>query len=1132
MRFHILGGVAVCLALAQPARGGLSFDVVWQTKGNLGFSGPNEIREMDTGRTLGIVICEVGSGIVCFSPDGRRIWEYKMTPPVTASPAVADVDGDGVEDVVAGDSQGKLVLLDADGRMKWTSRVPGRIQADSCPAIADLDEDGRFEILVGDASGYTSCFDNRGKLLWRFRGDEGRMGPALVADIYDTPGKEIIVPSGDGHIYALTARGEWLWDIYREDDLFPNTIPVLADVDGNGIPELYIGGGLHHFYRIDLEQPRIVLEENVFLHINSAICATDLDGDGKDEVIFGNKGGAVWCYGEGGFIWKREFSNNSMSTSPIVTDLDGDPELEVLFLCITLQALDTDGSVLLDTNLHGVIGSPSLAGDFDDDGMMDLIIAGPKSYGSGNILAYTKWNVPYRDDPRGWTVFAGNRAHTCRVPAAKDYKPLTLPAGEKRPSDATFRPYGDINLLSGRNIWRFDVDNPEGGRLVLLTDVVYPDGSVHHFANHVHTDRQRIAFPLEVKDPGAYRVKQKLLDADRLATISSRGMELPFGGLASDRVYLNDLLKQAAEAIKGWQKSNPAVAAHMRGELLSLKRQLVALERVGDSVDSESMPSLIESARRLRSLAMAGRELAPKGSFFAWEFCPWAYFDPLKTLPTAQDRTEELSASLCIGEYESIALNLTNLTSRTLEVRVLAGDLVGEKTFPAEGHLQFRRAVTVSTIRREYVAYALPLLDQGKLLTIPAMETAQLWITINAIGIEPGDYVANLRLRSIEVDPTEIDIPIHIEVYDLALPRPSPLRFCVWARAASAPEYELKDLIDHGVNVHFGSCPIATCNEKGEIVGEIDFAQHDATVRKLSPCGLMLFLSPQSGLRGQPFLSEPWRRAFVSYIRSWASHMKELGIGYEDWALYPYDEPSTPYARTTLNLVEVARLVKEADPNILIYANPTSGTTMETVEMLTGLVDIWCPSAELLERLGDELIPEAKRVGREVWFYDAAGHARTLSCLGLYRWRFWYAWNLGLTGVGWWVYYYGGGHLWDGPNPYGDYFSTVYKAPGAIVTSKRWEAAREGVEDYEILYLLRDAIRRAKRRGIRDSALADAEKLLEELPRAVESALDDTGKRLPLTPDSVPLYVHATDVVQDARRQIMEACMDLKKLVK
>jgi hypothetical protein len=168
-------------------------------------------------------------------------------------------------------------------------------------------------------------------------------------------------------------------------------------------------------------------------------------------------------------------------------------------------------------------------------------------------------------------------------------------------------------------------------------------------------------------------------------------------------------------------------------------------------------------------------------------------------------------------------------------------------------------------------------------------------------------------------------------------------------------------------------------------------------------------------------------------------------------------------------------------------------------------------------------------VGKEVWFYDAAGGSQTLSCLGLYRRRFWYAWNQGFTGVGWWVYK-SGDYQWDGLNPTGDYFCTVYKAPDAIVTSKRWEVSREGVEDYELLYLLRQAVRRAKAKGVDGAELAQAEKLLRELPAAIHDVLAETGRRLPLTPESVPLYERATATIQAARRQIVDACIRLDKL--
>jgi hypothetical protein len=355
---------------------------------------------------------------------------------------------------------------------------------------------------------------------------------------------------------------------------------------------------------------------------------------------------------------------------------------------------------------------------------------------------------------------------------------------------------------------------------------------------------------------------------------------------------------------------------------------------------------------------------------------------------------------------------------------------------------------------------------------------------------------------------------------------------CVWSSEGgdlgTQKEVVLRDLVQHGVTVFLAPPPKATFDENGKMLGEPDFAEHDEVVRRLSPHGFLLFLGPQGQVAGPPFLSEPWKGAFIRYLRAWSAHMKELGLGYDAWGLYPYDEPSTPFAETTLNLVAVATVVREADPSILIYTDPTSGTTMESVKMLTGLIDLWQPSSELLERLGPELVPEAKRVGKEVWFYDAAGGAKTLSCLGMYRHRYWFAWQQGLTGVGWWVYSQHGEDRWEGPNKTGDFFATVYDGPEGPITSKRWEASREGVEDYEYLCLLRDAIRSAEERGASEEQLADARQLLRELPDEIERALVSTGRRLPLTPDSVQVYKRVTDSLDEARRRIVESCLALR----
>ncbi|MCX5759280.1 MAG: FG-GAP-like repeat-containing protein, partial [Candidatus Hydrogenedentes bacterium] len=1099
--------------------------------GRGGLSAPVPLTDPMTGKTCGFVACELDTGVVCFDVNGNKWWEYAMVPPVTAAPAVADVNGDGRLEVIAADSKGNLVVLSSEGKPVWTAHVPGGVVADSCPAAVDLQGDGALEILVGDVSGTLTCLDGAGKLEWRFSGDGSQMGPVLCADIYDVPGKEIIVTSHDRHVYALTANGEWLWDLYRANDLFPISVPVLADVDGDNIPELYIGGGLNHFYRIDLVAHRIVLDENVMMHVNGAIAASDLDGDGKDEVVFGNKGDSLWCYANDGFRWKREFRGGAILAAPTLVNLDDDPALEMLVYANNgIEAIDTDGAIMASLQGPCSVGATPLAGDLDGGGMLEVLTT---SSGGNALIALLKSNVPFREDPRNRLMLGSDPAHTGRVRGAKQFPLLPAPAKSQTTGKAVVTSANPLLLLSGLNTWRFDVDNPESRRLMLSVELTAPDGTAQRFVRHLSSAKERTQVSFDADAVGTYDLRRTVIDADRLEVLSEQQDTLAFNGFGSDRSFLeSEVFPAIVNACRKWADTNPRCAKSMLAQLTTLRGTLDGLAKDDVSDRVEALAALRDSALRIRALAEAGVALAPKDSFVAWRFNPWAYFDSRATLPAATDRAEAIETSLCVGGYDSAAVNVTNMIDRSMEVRVRVEDVPGSDPLPAARHVEIRRAVTVPTIRRTEVADALPLLDQGGLVRIAPLESQQIWITLDAVGLKPGEYKAMLKVKSIEPDPAEVVIPIGLRVYGLELPRPRPLRFCLWSfdggdLGTDKPEV-LRDLTSHGVSVFFGTPPKAVCTTDGALACDIDFTAHDESVTRLKPYGFLLFMSPQSMVTGQPFLSEPWKKAFVLYLRTWAAHLKNMGVDYKDWALYPYDEPSTPYAETTLNLVEVAKLIREADPRILIYADPTSGATMETVKMFTGLIDIWCPSTELLERLGPELVPAAKQAGKEVWFYDAAGEARTLSCLGIYRWRFWHAWTQGFSGAGWWTYQINSGaDRWDGPNPTGDFFATVYDGLGGVVSSKRWEVAREGVEDYELLYLLRERIRAAEKANAPETELAAARKTLEETPRKVEATLLDVGRRLPLTPDSVPLYEEATCVVNEAREAIIKSCLAL-----
>ena len=84
------------------------------------------------------------------------------------------------------------------------------------------------------------------------------------------------------------------------------------------------------------------------------------------------------------------------------------------------------------------------------------------------------------------------------------------------------------------------------------------------------------------------------------------------------------------------------------------------------------------------------------------------------------------------------------------------------------------------------------------------------------------------------------------------------------------------------------------------------------------------------------------------------------------------------------------------------------------------------------------------------------------------------------------------------------------------VSSIRWEMLREGMEDYEYLWLLRDLVQKGRERGLDEQTLQRAEALLE-VPESITKELDDFSK------SPQPIFEHRQKVAQmiEALRKLM-----------
>lgn len=209
------------------------------------------------------------------APNGSRVW-----PGV----AVADLTGDGTLEVVVGRGSDQVTVYDATLGVVWTRNPFGGGEVRTL-AVEDLDTDGRLEVVVGRASGGSTkqlnVFDAVGNVRsgWPARRD-GEPGygwgmyneNVAVADLDGNGTKELIGPTDTHYVTALDRNG--------------NQLPASA-IYGAG--KVWSQVGVHVDHAVDLRGYANCGTEHRPNFADSAPIVADLDGDGSREIaVVGN----------------------------------------------------------------------------------------------------------------------------------------------------------------------------------------------------------------------------------------------------------------------------------------------------------------------------------------------------------------------------------------------------------------------------------------------------------------------------------------------------------------------------------------------------------------------------------------------------------------------------------------------------------------------------------------------------------------------------------------------------------------------------------------------------------------------------------------------------------------------------
>ena len=138
----------------------------------------------------------------------------------------------------------------------------------------------------------------------------------------------------------------------------------------------------------------------------------------------------------------------------------------------------------------------------------------------------------------------------------------------------------------------------------------------------------------------------------------------------------------------------------------------------------------------------------------------------------------------------------------------------------------------------------------------------------------------------------------------------------------------------------------------------------------------------------------------------------------------------------------------------------------------SGALEIWVPKLPHLNNWFD-VYKKAQREGNELWYYlamptEAYPNRFIDSPLIETRILYWLNYRFGLTGFLHWGFNSWTDNPFEKPSNVSDGADdawTVYPKPGGLLDSLRWEATRNGLEDYEYLWLLENRIAEIKTRA-------------------------------------------------------------------
>ena len=315
------------------------------------------------------------------------------------SPLAVDFDNDGEDEIIYGDYNGFIHVLNSDGSELEDETFPFDTgnQIWGAAAGADMDGDGLIDIAVVSKSKHFYLLDING-LKVDFDSEKYLLGTPAIGNLDGDVDLEVVFSgySSGNMVWALNADGSSV-------DGFPLDLGekvkigvALADFNGNGIDDIVVGTDddyIHLFYDDGTEAPGFPFQTGDKIQSAPSI----LDVDGSKVIFVGCNDDNLYAINSDGSLRFSILTTNNILNSPAFMEYNNSMYIFFSDDSGMLYAVDTDGNSLAGWPVDaGQVITKSVAfADLDNDGSAEVIAVTELT----DVLAYNLDGSPHEGFP-------------------------------------------------------------------------------------------------------------------------------------------------------------------------------------------------------------------------------------------------------------------------------------------------------------------------------------------------------------------------------------------------------------------------------------------------------------------------------------------------------------------------------------------------------------------------------------------------------------------------------------------------------------------------------------------------------------------------------------------------------------